>query len=147
VHTRASDDESRTYHLPKARTPWQNVGLTPYTLSPVTQRNGKPAAAAPATIPNANSGLVLKITPAGTPASWRLERSSAHSSGRNSRRSIRVWPFAAWWPTNTPTWQLSVRPRVPEYCFLTPTDLVPFFGNPVSSTTTTASASPHSSPT
>jgi hypothetical protein len=30
---------------------------------------------------------------------------------------------------NTPTWQFSVRPAVPEYCRCTPADRVPFFRN------------------
>src|SRR3954468_10009361 len=36
-----------------------------------------------------------------------------------------------------------MRPAVPEYCRCTPTDLFPFLTNPVSSSTSTASASPN----
>jgi hypothetical protein len=35
---------------------------------------------------------------------------------------------------NTPSWQFSTRPAVPEYCRCTPADLIPFLRNPVSST-------------
>ena len=35
----------------------------------------------------------------------------------------------------TPTWQLPILPRVPEYCRATHGDALPSFGNPVSSTT------------
>ena len=31
---------------------------------------------------------------------------------------------------NTPTWQFSTRPAVPEYCRATPADLTPFFRKP-----------------
>src|SRR4051794_29081935 len=34
----------------------------------------------------------------------------------------------------TATWQLSCLPSWPQYCLATPTDSLPFFGNPVSST-------------
>lgn len=40
----------------------------------------------------------------------------------------------------TATWQLSLRPIVPEYWRCTPTEWLPFFGNPVSSTTIASSA-------
>ncbi len=43
---------------------------------------------------------------------------------------------------NTPTWQFSVRPAVPEYCLCTPADRVPFFRKPVSSMISTPSRSP-----
>src|SRR5215211_9535208 len=48
---------------------------------------------------------------------------------------------------NTPTWQFSVPPAVPEYCRLTPTDLLPLFRNPVSSPMSTPSGSPKCSTT
>ena len=48
---------------------------------------------------------------------------------------------------NTPTWQFSVRPAVPEYCRCTPADRVPFFKNPVSSAISTPSGSPSCSTT
>jgi hypothetical protein len=35
---------------------------------------------------------------------------------------------------DTPSWQLSIRPSVPEYWRATPTEKRPFFGKPVSST-------------
>jgi hypothetical protein len=31
---------------------------------------------------------------------------------------------------NTPSWQFSIRPAVPEYCRCTPADFVPFFKKP-----------------
>ena len=76
-----------------------------------THRKGSPAASA--TMAKASSGLVRKITLAAS----RRGRSVAHSSGRNSRRSSRVWPRAACYPRNTPPWQfarLLERARIPS---------------------------------
>ena len=44
-------------------------------------------------------------------------------------------------------WQLSTLPAVPEYWRCTPTEVVPFFRNPVSSTTSTAPGPPRCSTT
>src|SRR5215217_7240870 len=56
-------------------------------------------------------------------------------------------PLVAGYPTNTPIWQFSMRPAVPLYWRCTPTDLVPFFRNPVSSTINTPAAWPRCSVT
>src|SRR5208283_2946405 len=42
----------------------------------------------------------------------------------------------AWWlamDSDTTAWQLSCLPSWPQYCLATPTECLPFFGNPVSS--------------
>src|SRR6266542_2592115 len=97
----------------------------------------------------ASCGLVANPSPAGTPP--RRRRGAAPGSNQGSsryrRRSTRVCPCREAYPTNTPTWQLSRRPSVPEDCRPTPAEHVPFFANPVSSTTSTPSAAPSCSPT
>ena len=70
----------------------------------------------------------------GTPASPRRAGSRAHSWGRYSSRSRKARPWLLAYPRNTPIWQFSMRPAVPLYWRCTPTDLVPFFRKPVSST-------------
>jgi len=49
--------------------------------------------------------------------------------------SINVCPNLLCTIKNTPIWQFSIRPAVPLCCRCTPTDLFPFFRNPVSSIT------------
>ena len=44
-----------------------------------------------------------------------------------SRRSVPVHQL------DKATWQLSCLPNIPQYCRATPTECLPFFGNPVSS--------------
>ena len=72
-------------------------------------------------------------------------RSSAQDLGRYSSRSISACPCTEAYARNTPTWQFSVRPAVPEYCLCTPADRVPFFRKPVSSAISTPSRSPRCS--
>ena len=59
----------------------------------------------------------------------------------------RARPFAEAYAANTPIWQFSVRPAVPEYCRCTPAETVPFFRKPVSSTISTPSGRPSRSAT
>ena len=91
----------------------------------------------------ASSGLVANPVSSGTPAWRQRSRSDVHDSGRYSSRSISARPPPGTaYARNTPSWQFSIRPAVPEYCRCTPADFVPFFRNPVSSAMRTAVGSP-----
>jgi hypothetical protein len=95
----------------------------------------------------ASSGLVRNPTCLGTRAALQRSGSSVQLSGRYSSRSIIARPLGLAYAKNTPSWQLSTLPAVPEYWRCTPTEVVPFFKNPVSSTTSTAPGSPRYSTT
>jgi hypothetical protein len=73
--------------------------------------------------------------------------SAVQDWGTYSSRSISACPCREAYARNTPTWQFSVRPAVPEYCLWTPADRVPFFRKPVSSAISTPSGSPSCSTT
>ena len=109
--------------------------------------NGTPAATARPIIAWACRGLVANSASSGMPASRHRSGSSAQDCGRYSSRSISACPYREAYARNTPTWQFSVRPAVPEYCRCTPADRVPFFRNPVSSAISTPSGSPRCSTT
>ena len=79
-------------------------------------------------------GLVAKPISAGTPAFSRRALSTAHSSGRYSRKAIGRLPRCEASDRLTATWQLSCSPSCPQYWRDTPTEWRPFFGKPVSST-------------
>ena len=113
----------------------------------MNQANGTPAATARAIIAWACRGLVVNSTSSGMPAARHRSGSSVQDCGRYSSRSISACPCAEAYARNTPTWQFSVRPAVPEYCRCTPADRVPFFRNPVSSAISTPSGSPRCSTT
>ena len=98
-------------------------------------------------IVDAGSGLVAKATSSPIPASRRRSRSSVHPFGRYSSRSNNVRPALVAYARDTPIYQFSIRPAVPEYCRATPADLVPFFKKPVSSTTSTPASPPKCSTT
>src|SRR6266702_3970345 len=55
---------------------------------------------------------------------------------------MKAEPFELAYKRKTPTWLFSRRPAVPLYCRATPADFLPYFPNPVSSTTRIPSASP-----
>jgi hypothetical protein len=68
---------------------------------------------------------------------WQAARrlvSSSQDSGRNSRQSNGQLACSVTALTDTPSWQLAVLPRVPEYWRCTPTEWSPSLGKPVSST-------------
>jgi hypothetical protein len=90
----------------------------------VTHANGTPAAIARLIITWACRGLVMNSTSSGMPAARHRPRSSAQDCGRYSSRSISACPYPEAYARNTPTWQFSVRPAVPEYCLCTPADRV-----------------------
>jgi hypothetical protein len=93
------------------------------------------------------SGFVAKPTSAPIPASAHRSGSSAQDLGRYSSRSINARPRGEAYARNTPSWQFSTRPAVPEYCRCTPAERRPFFTKPVSSGTNTARESPRCSTT
>src|SRR5215204_5439995 len=111
-------------------------------VSPVTHAAGTSASKARSSIPLASSGLVANSTSLGMPASARRSASFTQLFlGRYKARSTKAAPFSEASQRNTPIWQFSFLPAVPEYCGWTPADLVPFFRKPVSSTTSTARSS------
>jgi hypothetical protein len=120
----------------------RNLPSLPYASSAVTHAAGTPASRARPSIVRASSVLVANTASSGTAASRQRSRSAIHDFGRYSSRSIRARPLLVAYAQNTPSWQFSTRPAVPEYCRCTPADLVPFLRNPVSSTTSTPSAEP-----
>jgi hypothetical protein len=83
---------------------------------------------------SASSCFVLKWTSSGILHSWRRTGSPAQLSGKYSSASIGACALRVATLSVTPIWQLVIFPAVPVYCRCTPTECVPCFGNPVSST-------------
>lgn len=75
------------------------------------------------------------------PASRHRGRSSVQAFGRYNSRSINARPAGEAYARNTPIWEFSIRPAVPEYCRATPAEVLPFFRKPVSSTINTPDVS------
>ena len=65
----------------------------------------------------------------------RGSESLAHTSGRYKRNEIGILDNSVVTERLTATRQLSCLPTCPQYCRVTPTECLPFFGKPVSSTT------------
>ena len=117
------------------REPWRNGALSPYPASAKTQPKRTPAAVARSISARAICGLVRAVRySAGTPArSWRA-RLLVQLSGRNSRNASITGTSPRANVSDTMVWQLAVLPSAEAYCGATPTECVPFFGKPVSST-------------
>jgi hypothetical protein len=60
--------------------------------------------------------LVVNSASAGIPAARHRPRSSVQDCGRYSSRPITACRTGEAYARNSPAWQFSVRPAVPEYC-------------------------------
>src|SRR5947209_16729287 len=79
-------------------------------------------------------GFVSNWIASGTPACFLRAWSSAHSCGKYNRQAIGRLTRLVLTDRLTATRQFSCLPTCPQYCRTTPTECVPFFGKPVSST-------------
>jgi hypothetical protein len=85
---------------------------------------------------------VVNPASAEMPAARHRRGSPVQDRGRDSSRSISACPNREASARNTPTWQFSVRPAVPQYRLRTPADPVPSFKNPASPAISTPPGSP-----
>jgi len=77
----------------------------------------------------------VRMAPSDTPACSRRSGSYAQLSGKYRRQSTGRLAVFVFTDKLTATRQFSCLPTCPQYCRATPTECVPFFTNPVSSTT------------
>ena len=115
--------------------------MSPEPASTTTVWIGTPYARARSSSESAIAGLVCSPSSAGTCVRLRRSASATQDSDTNSCALTGQWNgvllvgSSARYSALTTTWQVPIVPNVPEYCAATPTDSVPFLGNPVSSST------------
>src|SRR5215471_4630329 len=100
----------------------------------MTTPRGRPASQDHLICSNAICGFVLNSISSGTPALARRASSLAHDCGKYNRYAIGKLAKSLAIDSETATWQLSCLPNCPQYCRATPTECLPFFGKPVSTT-------------